>query len=135
MNILIPSTYELDFVYKIIAKFIDDIKLKLLTTDFRLLDMWLQVEFGLDSKVSCKKIIEYAFNHIEIITHNTNYQIHFNPLTHYPGTATRLITLLKTINYGNRHFNGIPILSDEFEQLNMNLDNLYEQYRFIGVVL
>lgn len=134
MSILIPLKFNADFVAKLIDKFVRDIRLKLLITDFRLLNLWIQVEFGFSSAVSCKEIIEYAFEHIDVITTQTHYKIVINPITYYPGTSIRLITLLKTINYGTRHFKGIPIIADECKLLNNNLDDLYTQYEFTGMV-
>lgn len=134
MSILIPLKFNADFVAKLIDKFVRDIRLKLLITDFRLLNLWIQVEFGFSSAVSCKEIIEYALEHIDVITTQTHYKIVINPITYYPGTSIRLITLLKTINYGTRHFKGIPIIADECKLLNNNLDDLYTQYEFTGMV-
>ena len=135
MNIIIPNTYDRDFIDKLVAKIIDDIKLKLITTNFELLTMWIQVEYGFDESVTCKKILEFALNHFEIVSTTSNYIIQFNPITYYTGTTIRLITLLKTITYGTRHFKGNTILIDEFKRVNTNLDNLYQQYRFLGVVI
>ncbi len=135
MNIIISNEFDEEFINKLIAKFIKDVQLKLTATDLTLLDMWIQVEFGFDDKITCRKIIEYALKHIEIVTTQTNYIIQFNPIIYYPGTLTRLITLLKTITYGTRHFKGNPLLSDECKQVNTNLDNLYNQYRLLGVVI
>lgn len=134
MNILIPNDYPEDFVAKIIGKFSRDIKLKLLMTDFRLLNLWIPVEFGFAFKVSCKEIIEFALKNLQIITTATHYQVQINPAVYYPGTTTRLITLLKMINYGNRYFKGIPLITDECKLLNNELDSLYDQYKFIGMV-
>lgn len=134
MNILIPIEYDRDFIDKLIAKIIEDIKFKLIISHFELLDMWLQVEYDFDETVTCKKIIEFALNHFEVITTTSNYIIQFNPIIYYTGTTIRLITLLKTITYGTRFFKGNSILIDEFKQVNMKLDNLYNQYKFLGVV-
>ncbi len=135
MNLFISLEYDTEFINELIAKFIDDVKLKLLKTNFDVLDLWLQVEYGFNEVISCKDIIQQALKHIEIVTTTSNYIIQFNPIVYYPGTTTRLITLLKTITYGTRHFRGNSLLIDEFKQLNMNLDNLYDQYRLLGVVL
>lgn len=135
MTIVISNEFEEDFINRIIAKFIKDIQLKLDGIDFTLLNMWLQVEFGFNSTITCKKIIQFALKHIEIVTTQTNYIIQFNPIIYYPGTSTRLITLLKTITYGTRHFKGNPLLIDECKQVNTNLNNLYNEYRLLGVVV
>jgi hypothetical protein len=134
MNILIPSEFPEDFVAKIIDKFSRDIKLRLLDTDFRLLNLWIPVEFGFDFKVSCKEIIELALKNLQIVVSSAQYKVQINPTVYYPGTTTRLITLLKMINYGNRYFKGIPLITDECKLLNNELDSLYDQYRFIGMV-
>ena len=122
MNIIIPIEFDKDFIEKLIAKIIDDIKFQLTITNFELLNMWIQVEFGFDKNVTCEKIIDFALNHFEIVTTTSNYIIQFSPITYYTGTTVRLITLLKTITYGTRHFKGNTILIDEFKQ-------------FLGVVL
>ena len=135
MNLIIPIEYNIDFVAKLIDKFVRDVRLQLLVTDFRLLDLWIQVEFGFSSRVSCKEIIEYALDYIDVVTMTEHYKIEINPTINYPGTSIRLITLLKTINYGTRHFKGIPIIVNEFERLNIDLDTLYLTYEMIGTVL
>lgn len=135
MNIIISKEFPEDFINKLIAKFINDIQYKLNGIDFTVLDMWIQVEFGFNETITCKKIITQALKHIEIETTQTNYIIQFNPIIYYPGTLTRLITLLKTITYGTRHFKGNSIISDECKQVNIDLNNLYAQYRLLGVVI
>lgn len=135
MNIKISIEYDIDFIDNLIAKFIDDIKFKLEIINFELLDKWIQIEYGLNETVTCKQIIEDALNYIRIVTTMDNYIIQFNPTIYYTGTTIRLITLLKTITYGTRHFKGNSLLIDEFKQLNMNLDNLYNEYRFLGEIL
>lgn len=135
MNIVVSNKFDEDFINKLIAKFIKDIKLQLTATDFTLLDMWIQVEFGFDAEVTCRKIIECALKHIEVVTTQTNYIIQFNPIIYYPGTSTRLITLLKTITYGTRHFKGNLLIIDACKRVNNDLDNLYNQYRLLGVVI
>lgn len=136
MIISIPKEYGKDFVRGIINKFIFDIKLKLIVTDFRILDLWLQVDFDIPKDVTCQDVILYALeNAIELNTFNTEYNITFSNTKTYPGTTIRLITLLKAINYGNRYYKGNPIIVDECKQLNTDLSNLYENYRFMGVVI
>lgn len=135
MNIVVPIEYGIEFTLNLIDKFVQDIELKLIVIDFRLMDIWLKAEFGLDEPDACRRIINYALNHIEIITSATHYVIEINPTINYSGTDIRLITLLKTINYGNRYFKGIPIIVNECERLNTNLGNLYGEYELLGAVV
>ncbi len=135
MNLIVSYTFEQPFINQLIAKFIDDIHRKLLVTDLSKLDLWLQVEYGLPQNITCKKIIEFGCKHLEIIQATNNYIIQFNSTVYYPNTSIRLITLLKTISYGTRHFRGNAILLNEFKLLNMNLDILYDKYKLLGVVI
>lgn len=123
------------FTEKLKNKFIRDIILKLYLEDFRLINLWLRVEFGIDESITCEKIIRFALKHIDIIQMSTHYKIEFNNIVYYPGTSIRMITLLKTITYGNRYFRGNPLLLNEFKQLNNNLKGIYKVYERMGVVL
>lgn len=135
MNLLIPIEYGMIFTEKLKNKFIRDIILKLYLEDFRLINLWLRVEFGIDESITCEKIIRFALKHIDIIQMSTHYKIEFNNIVYYPGTSIRMITLLKTITYGNRYFRGNPLLLNEFKQLNNNLKGIYKVYERMGVVL
>ena len=123
------------FTEKLKNKFIRDIILKLYLEDFRLINLWLRAEFGFDESITCEKIIRFALKHIDIIQMSTHYKIEFNNIVYYPGTSIRMITLLKTITYGNRYFRGNPLLLNEFKQLNNNLKGIYKVYERMGVVL
>ena len=123
------------FTEKLKNKFIRDIILKLYLEDFRLITLWLRAEFGFDESITCEKIIRFALKHIDIIQMSTHYKIEFNNIVYYPGTSIRMITLLKTITYGNRYFRGNPLLLNEFKQLNNNLKGIYKVYERMGVVL
>ena len=123
------------FTEKLKNKFIRDIILKLYLEDFRLINLWLRVEFGIDESITCEKIIRFALKHIDIIQMSTHYKIEFNNIVYYPGTSIRMITLLKTITYGNRYFRGNPLLLNEFKQLNNSLKGIYKVYERMGVVL
>ena len=135
MNLLIPIEYGMIFTEKLKNKFIRDIILKLYLEDFRLINLWLRVEFGIDESITCEKIIRFALKHIDIIQMSTHYKIEFNNIVYYPGTSIRMITLLKTITYGNRYFRGNSLLLNEFKQLNNNLNSIYKVYERMGVVL
>ena len=135
MNLLIPIEYGMIFTEKLKNKFIRDIILKLYLEDFRLINLWLRVEFGIDESITCEKIIRFALKHIDIIQMSTHYKIEFNNIVYYPGTSIRMITLLKTITYGNRYFRGNPLLLNEFKQLNNSLKGIYKVYERMGVVL
>ena len=123
------------FTEKLKNKFIRDIILKLYLEDFRLINLWLRAEFGFDESITCEKIIRFALKHIDIIQMSTHYKIEFNNIVYYPGTSIRMITLLKTITYGNRYFRGNSLLLNEFKQLNNNLKGIYKVYERMGVVL
>ena len=135
MNLLIPIEYGMIFTEKLKNKFIRDIILKLYLEDFRLINLWLRAEFGFDESITCEKIIRFALKHIDIIQMSTHYKIEFNNIVYYPGTSIRMITLLKTITYGNRYFRGNPLLLNEFKQLNNSLKGIYKVYERMGVVL
>ena len=135
MNLLIPIEYGMIFTEKLINKFIRDIIVKLYLEDFRLINLWLRAEFGIDESITCEKIIRFALKHIDIIQMSTHYKIEFNNIVYYPGTSIRMITLLKTITYGNRYFRGNPLLLNEFKQLNNSLKGIYKVYERMGVVL
>ena len=123
------------FTEKLKNKFIRDIIVKLYLEDFRLINLWLRVEFGFDESITCEKIIRFALKHIDIIQMSTHYKIEFNNIKHYPGTSIRMITLLKTITYGNRYFRGNLLLLNEFKKLNNNLKGIYKVYERTGVVI
>lgn len=135
MNLLIPIEYGMIFTEKLKNKFIRNIIVKLYLEDFRLINLWLRAEFGFDESITCEKIIRFALKHIDIIQMSTHYKIEFNNIVYYPGTSIRMITLLKTITYGNRYFRGNPLLLNEFKQLNNNLKGIYKVYERMGVVL
>ena len=124
-----------EFVEDILAKFKRDILLKLVQTDFRLMDTLLPVEFGLPENVTCRKIIVYALKTLKIKTFSSHYTIEFDLKTYYPSTLTRLITLLNAITYGSILYKGIPIIANECETLNKNLEKLYRIYLYTGVVI
>lgn len=123
------------FTEKLKNKFIRDIIVKLYLEDFRLINLWLRAEFGFDESITCEKIIRFALKHIDIIQMSTHYKIEFNAIKHYPGTSIRMITLLKTITYGNRYFRGNLLLLNEFKKLNNNLTGIYKVYERTGVVI
>ncbi len=123
------------FTEKLKNKFIRNIIVKLYLEDFRLINLWLRAEFGFDESITCEKIIRFALKHIDIIQMSTHYKIEFNNIVYYPGTSIRMITLLKTITYGNRYFRGNPLLLNEFKQLNNSLKGIYKVYERMGVVL
>lgn len=135
MNLLIPIEYGIIFTEKLKNKFIRNIIVKLYLEDFRLINLWLRAEFGFDESITCEKIIRFALKHIDIIQMSTHYKIEFNNIVYYPGTSIRMITLLKTITYGNRYFRGNPLLLNEFKQLNNSLKGIYKVYERMGVVL
>ena len=135
MNLLIPIEYGMIFTEKLKNKFIRNIIVKLYLEDFRLINLWLRAEFGFDKSITCEKIIRFALKHIDIIQMSTHYKIEFNNIVYYPGTSIRMITLLKTITYGNRYFRGNPLLLNEFKQLNNSLKGIYKVYERMGVVL
>ena len=135
MNLLIPIEYGMVFTEKIKNKFIRDIIVKLYLEDFRLINLWLRVDFGIDESITCEKIIKFALKNIDVIQMSTHYKLEFNNIKNYPGTSIRMITLLKTITYGTRYFRGNPLLLNEFKQLNNSLKGIYKVYERMGVVL
>ena len=135
MNLLIPIEYGMIFTEKLKNKFIRNIIVKLYLEDFRLINLWLRAEFGFDESITCEKIIRFALKHIDIIQMSTHYKIEFNNIVYYPGTSIRMITLLKTITYGNRYFRGNLLLLNEFKKLNNNLKGIYKVYERTGVVI
>ena len=135
MNLLIPIEYGMIFTEKLKNKFIRDIILKLYLEDFRLINLWLRAEFGFDESITCEKIIRFALKNIDIIQMSTHYKLEFNNIKNYPGTSIRMITLLKTITYGNRYFRGNLLLLNEFKKLNNNLKGIYKVYERTGVVI
>lgn len=135
MNILIPSNYGYDFVLNLLKRFRSDIEIKIETTDFTVTDAWLELEFKLPKNVTSRKIISYALDNIVIIKFDTHYKMMINENINYLGTSTRLITLVRAITFGNTFIKGIPIIADEFKWMNNNLKRLYEDYRFVGVLV
>lgn len=135
MKLLVLKEYGFIFSEKIVDKFIRDVLLKLMIENFSILNMWLQVEFGLDESVTCEDIIKFALKHIRIIEMSSHYRIEFDEKIFYPKTTIRMITLLKALTYGNRFFRGNPIILDEIKQLNKDMKSLYMIYSTIGVVI
>lgn len=135
MNLFIPKKYGIEFTLKIVNKLVKDIKLLLLFTDLRLIDLWLIAEFGIDNSIKSKDIILYALDNIEIVQMSYYFKVEFNQIKYFPGTSIRMITLLKAICYGNRYFRGNPFMLNEFKKVNNNIEQLYEFYDRIGVVI
>lgn len=135
MNLLIPKKYGYSFASNILYKYIRDVRAKIAFIDFDLLDIWIRVEYGLEESITCRKIIIYSLDKLEIVELNNHYMLRFNPTLRYPSTTIKLITLLNTITYGTRHFKGNAVLLNEFKELNTKLNTIYNMYSMLGVVI
>lgn len=133
MFILIPKEYGYGFVDLLIGKIIKDLLIKIDYIDFTLLNLWMSVEFGLKSDDICKSIILFSINNIQAINMSNYYKIQFNSVVRY--NNIRMITLLKTLTYGTKHFKGNKIVLDEFNDIKKNLSLIYDLYDRTGVVL
>ena len=133
MFILIPKEYGYGFVDLLIGKIIKDLLIKIDQIDFTLLNLWMSVEFGLKSDDICKSIILLSINNIQAISMSNYYRIQFNSVVRY--NNIRMITLLKTLTYGTKHFKGNKIVLDEFNDIKKNLSLIYSLYDRTGIVL
>lgn len=133
MFILIPKEYGYGFVDLLIGKIIRNLLIKIDYIDFTLLNLWMSVEFGLKGDDICKSIILFSINNIQAINMSNYYKIQFNNVVRY--NNIRMITLLKTLTYGTKHFKGNKIVLDEFNDIKKNLSLIYDLYDRTGVVL
>lgn len=59
---------------------------------------------------------------------NGEITIEVNPNTKFYGTNTKLVTLVKFLNYGNGDYKGYPIFTDTFDYVNEHLNAIYKLY-------
>lgn len=77
---------------------------------------------------SAYEVLIAGIKNLRVLNCINHYIIEINPNEIAPKTRAKLIDICNLINYGNLEMPAYPIFEDTFNEVLINLPNLYEKY-------
>ena len=99
------------------------------TNYFQTIDLgWITYKNNKKVIPSAYEVLIAGIKNLRVLDCTDHYIIEINPNEIAPKTRAKLIDICNLINYGNLEMPAYPIFEDTFNEVLINLPNLYEKY-------
>lgn len=99
------------------------------TKYFQTIDLgWITYKNNKKVIPSAYEVLIAGIKNLRVLDCANHYIIEINPNEIAPKTRAKLIDICNLINYGNLEMPAYPIFEDTFNEVLINLPNLYEKY-------